>query len=147
MRSHTLQPDWSVRHHPSQEHLGGLRHHNVPLCPSTWASGCWGRPFYNFSTADTSVCLILGNGDSGPWCFSSWPSNFLSVPFILWLICATSTLLPPSSLWKHLPNLSVPLQPFRVITSSLYSLQKWVTCWKSHGVQISCLRFEPRSKV
>ena len=35
------------------------------------ASGCRGRPFYNFSTADTSVCLILGSGDSGARCFSS----------------------------------------------------------------------------
>ena len=83
MRSHTLQSDWSARHCPSQGWLWGLRHHNVPLCPSTWVSGCWGRPWYSFLTPDTSVCLILGSGDWGAWCFFSWPSDFLSVPFIL----------------------------------------------------------------
>ena len=40
MRSHTLQTDWSARHSPSQWCLWGLRHHNVPLCPSTCVSGC-----------------------------------------------------------------------------------------------------------
>ena len=104
MRSHTLQSDWSARHSPSQWWLWGLRHHNVPLCPSTWVSGCWGRPWYNFLTPDTSVCLILGSGDSGAWCFFSWPSDFPSVPFILWLICPPSTLLPPPSLYEPLPN-------------------------------------------
>lgn len=113
MRSHTLQSDWSARHSPSQWWLWGLRHHNVPLCPSTWVSGCWGRPWYNFLTPDTSVCLILGSGDSGARCFSSWASNFLSVPFILWLICATSTLLPPSSLYKDLPNPFCPTSAFQ----------------------------------
>ena len=48
MRSHTLQSDWSARHYPSQWWLGGLRHHNAPLGPSTWASGCWGRRWYSF---------------------------------------------------------------------------------------------------
>ena len=48
VRSHTLQSDWLARHYPSQWWLGGLRHYNVPLCPSTWASGCWGRPWYSF---------------------------------------------------------------------------------------------------
>ena len=105
---------WLVSEAPPQPIASwGLRHHNVPLCPSTWASGCRGRPFYNFSTADTSVCLILGSGDSGARCFSSWASNFLSVPFILWLICATSTLLPPSSLYKDLPNPFCPTSAFQ----------------------------------
>ena len=87
MRSHTLQSDSSSRHSPSQWWLWGLRHHNVPLCPSTCVSGCWGWPWYNFLTPDTSVCLILGIGGSGAWCFFSWPSDFPSVPFILWRIC------------------------------------------------------------
>ena len=82
MRSHTLPSDWSTRHSPSQWWLWGLRHHNVPLCPSTCVSGCWGRSWYNFLTPDTSVCLILGCGDSGPWCFFSCPSEFPSVPFL-----------------------------------------------------------------
>ena len=63
MRSHTLQSDWSARHSPSQWWLWGLRHHNVPLCPSTWVSGCWGRPWYIFLTPDTSV------SDSREWWF------------------------------------------------------------------------------
>ena len=83
MRSHTLQSDWSARHSPSQWWLWGLRHYKAPLCPSTWVSGCWGRPWYYFLTPDPSVCLILGRGDWGAWCFFSWPSDFLSVPFIL----------------------------------------------------------------
>ena len=83
MRSHNLQSDWSARHSSSQWRLWGLRHDNVPLCPSTWVSGCWGRPWYYFLTPDPSVCLILGSGDWGAWCFFSWPSDFLSVPFIL----------------------------------------------------------------
>ena len=69
MRSHTLQSDCSSRHSPSQWWLWGLRHHNVPLCPSTWVSRCWWRPWYNFLTPDTSVCLLLGGGDSGAWYF------------------------------------------------------------------------------
>ena len=104
MRSHTLQSDWSARHSPSQWWLWGLRHHNVPLCPSTWVSGCWGRPWYNLLTPDTSVCLILGCGESRAWCFFSWSSDFPSVPCILWLICPPSTLLPPPSLYELLPN-------------------------------------------
>ena len=83
MRSHTLQSDCSSRHSPSQWWLWSLRHHNVPLCPSTWVSGCWGRPSYNLLTPDTSVCLILGCGDSGAWYFFSWLSDFPSVPLIL----------------------------------------------------------------
>ena len=104
MRSHTVQSDWSARHSPSQWWLWGLRHHNVPLCLSTWVSGCWGRPWYNFLTPDTSVCLILGSGDSGACCFFSWPSDFRSVTFILGLICPPSTLLLPPSLYELLPN-------------------------------------------
>ena len=104
MRSHTLQSDWSAGHSPSQWWLCGLRHHNVPLCPSTWVSGCWGRPWYNFLTSDTTVCLILGSGVSEAWCFLSWPSDFPSVPFIFWLICPPSTLLTPPFLYEPLPN-------------------------------------------
>ena len=104
MRSHTLQSDWSARHSPSQWWLLGLRYHNVPLCPSTCVSGCWGWPWYNFLTPDTSVCLILGSGDSGAWCFFPWPSGFPSVTFILWLICPLSTLLPVPSLYEPLPK-------------------------------------------
>ena len=63
MRSHTLQSDWSARHSPSQWWLWSLRHHNVPLCPSTWVSGCWGSPWYNFFTPDLCV------SDSGEWWF------------------------------------------------------------------------------
>ena len=120
MRSHTLQSDWSARHSPSQWWLWSLRHHNVPLCPSTWVSRCCGRPWYNFLTPDTSVCLILGSGDSGAWCFSSWPSDFPSVPFILWLICPPSILLALPSLYEPLPNtfhpISAPQSP--QVTSS-----------------------------
>ena len=104
MRSHTLQSDWSARYSPCQWWHWGLRHHNVPLCPSTWVSGWRWRPWYNFLTPDTSVCLILGSGDSGAWYFFSWPSGFLSVPFILWHVCLPSTLLPPPSLYEPLPN-------------------------------------------
>ena len=104
MSSHSLQSHWSVRHCPSQWWLWGLRHHSVPLCPSTWVSGCWGRPWYNFLTLDPFMCLIVGSGDSWTWCFFSWPSDFPSVPFILWLICPPSTLLPPSSLYEPRSN-------------------------------------------
>ena len=104
MRSHTVQSDWSARHSPSQWWLWGLRHHNVPLCLSTWVSGCWGRLWYNFLTPDTSVCLTLESGDSGACCFFSWPSDFRSVTFILGLICPPSTLLLPPSLYELLPN-------------------------------------------
>ena len=104
MRSHTLQSYWSARHSPSQWWLWGLRHHNVPLCPSTCVSGCWGRSWYNFLTPDTCVCLILGCGDSGAWCFFSWPSEFPSVLFFLWLICPPSTFLPVPSLYEPLPK-------------------------------------------
>ena len=104
MRSHTFQSDCSARHSSSQWCFWGLRYHNVPLCPSTWVSGCWGRPWYNLLTPDTSVCLILGCGDSGAWCFFSWLSDIPSVPFILWLICPPSTLLPTPSLYEPLPN-------------------------------------------
>ena len=103
MRSHALQSDWSARYSPSQWWLCGLRHHNVPLCPSTWVNGWWGRPWYNFLTPDTSMCLILGCVDSGAWCFFSWPTDYPSMPFILWLICPPSTLLPPPSLYEPLP--------------------------------------------
>ena len=81
MKSHTLKSDWSARHSPSQWWLWSLRHHSVPLCPSTWVSGCWGRLWYNFLTPDPSMCLILGSGDSGAWCFFSWLSDFPSVPY------------------------------------------------------------------
>ena len=104
MRSHSLQSDWSDRYSLSQWWLWGLRHHNVPLCQSTWVSGCWWRPWYSFLTPDTSVCLMLRSGDSGAWYFFSWPSDFLSVPFILWRVCPSSTLLPPPSLYELLPN-------------------------------------------
>ena len=104
MRSHSLQSDWSDRYSLSQWWLWGLRHHNVPLCQSTWVSGCWWRPWYSFLTPDTSVCLMLRSGDSGAWYFFSWPSDFLSVPFILWRVCPPSTLLPPASLYELLPN-------------------------------------------
>ena len=104
MSSHTLHSDWSDRHSPLQWWLWGLRHHNVPLCPSTWVIGCWGRPWYNLLTPDISVCLILGSGVLGAWCFFSWPSDFPSVPCILWLICPPLTLLPPPSLYELLPN-------------------------------------------
>ena len=121
MRSHTLQFDWSARHCPSQWWLWGLGHHKVPLCPSTWASGCWGRPWYNFPTPDTSVCLILVSGDSGAWCFFSWPSDFLLVPFILWFICPPSILLPPPSLYEPLPNTFHPISALQspLVTSTL----------------------------
>ena len=120
MRSHALQSDWSARYSPSQWWLWGLRHHNVPLFPSTWVNGWWGRPWYNFLTPDTSMCLILGCVDSGAWCFFSWPTDYPSMPFILWLICPPSTLLPPPSLYEPLtntfPSKSVP-QNHLVISS------------------------------
>ena len=121
MRSHTLQSDWSARHSPSQWWLWALRHHNVPLCPSTWVSGCWGRPWYSFPTGDTSVCLILGSGDSGAWCFFLWPSDFPSVSFILWIICPPSTVLPPPSLYEPLPNTFHHISALQspLVTSSL----------------------------
>ena len=135
MRSHTLQSDWSARHSSSQWRLWGLRHDNVPLCPSTWVSGCWGRPWYNFFTLDTSVCRILGSGDSGAWCFFSWPSNIPSVPFILWLICPPSTLLPPPSLYESLPNTfqskSVPQS--RLIISSFDHPLPSGDSWEAYG--------------
>ena len=62
MRGHTLQTDFLARNSPSQWWLWGLRHHNVPLCPSTWVSGCWRRPWYTFSPL-TPLC------DSGEWLF------------------------------------------------------------------------------
>ena len=104
MRIQTLQSDCSSMHSSSQWWLWGIRHHNVPLCPSTEVRGCWGIPWYNFVTADTFVCLILGSGDLGAWCFFSWPSDFPSASFILWLICPPSTLLPPPSLYELQPN-------------------------------------------
>ena len=125
MRSHALQSDWSARYSPSQWWLWGLRHHNVPLCPSTWVNGWWGRPWYNFLTPDTSMCLILGCVDSGAWCFFSWPTDYPSMPFILWLICPPSTLLPPPSLYEPLPitfhSKSVPPSCL-VISSFAHSL-------------------------
>ena len=128
MRSHTLQSDWSARYSPCQWWHWGLRHHIVPLCPSTWVSGCWWRPWYNFLTPDTSVCLILGSGDSGARYFFSWPSDFLSVPFILWRVCPPSRLLPPPSLYESLPNTfpskSVP-QNRLVISSFDNPLPSW----------------------
>ena len=128
VRSHTLQYDWLAMQFPSQWWLWGLRHHNVPLRPSTWVSGCWGRPWYNFLTPDTSVCLILGSGDSGAWCFFLWPSDFPSVPFILWLICPPSRFLPPPSLYELLPNTfhskSIP-QSHLVISTFDHPLLVW----------------------
>ena len=73
MRSHTLQSDWSARHSPSQWWLWALRHHNVPLCPSTWLSGCWGRPWYNSHPWHHCV------SDSGEW----W---FRGMVFLLWTL-------------------------------------------------------------
>jgi len=115
MRSHTLQSDWSARHCPSQWWLWSLRHHNVPLCPSTWVSGCWGRPCSNFPTPDTSVCLIMGSGDSGAWCFFSWPSDFPFVPFILWLICPSSTLCLLHPCMNLYQTLFTPFQNLRLL--------------------------------
>ena len=107
MRSHTLQSDWSTRHSHSQWWLWGLRHHSVLLYISTWVSGCWGRLWYRVLTPDTSVCLIWGSGDSGAWCFFSWPSDFPSVLFILWLICLFNT--PASSIpvWTSIKHFSL----------------------------------------
>ena len=72
------------------------------------------------------MCLILGSGDSGAWCFFSWPSDFPSVPFILWLICPTSTL--HTSVYQPLPNIfhskSVP-QSHLVISSFDHPLPSW----------------------
>ena len=124
-RSHTLQSYWSTGHSPSQWWLWGLRHHNVPLCPSTWVSGCWGRPWYNLLTPDTSVCLILVSVVSGAWCFFSWPSDFLSVPFIVWLICPLSTLLPPP--WTSTKHFS--LQIFSSESSSHYIFRLPFSYW------------------
>ena len=122
MRSHTLQSDWSVRHHPSQQHLGGLRHHNVPLCPSTWASGCWESHFIT-SPLLTPLCVwfwgmvIQGHGVS-PHDLQT-PFQF-PLSFDLFVALQHSCLLHPSV--NIFQTLSVPLQPFRVITSSLAHL-------------------------
>ena len=110
MRSHTLQSDWSARYSPSQWWLWGLRYHNVPLCQSTWVSGCWWRRWYSFLTPDTSVCLILGSGDSGAWYFFSWPSTFFQCPlfFDVYVPLQHSCLLHPCmNLYQTLfpPNL------------------------------------------
>ena len=74
------------------------------------------------------MCLILGSGDSGAWCFFSWPSDCPSVPFILWLLCPPSTLLLPPSLYQPLPNIfhskSVP-QSQLVISSFDHPLPSW----------------------
>ena len=133
MRSHTLQSDWSARYSPSQWWLWDLRYHNVPLCQSTWVSGCWWRPWYSFLTPDTTVCLMLWSGDSGAWYFFSWPSHFLSVPFILWRVCPPSTLLPPPSLYEPLPNTfpskSVPQS--RLVISSFDNLLHSGGSWGS----------------
>ena len=62
---------------------------------------------YHFPNPDTSVCLILGSGDSGAWCFFSWPSDFPSVPFILTYMFAFNTHDSSIPLWtseKHFPS-------------------------------------------
>jgi len=97
MRSHTVQSDWSARHSPSQWWLWGLRHHNVPLCPSTWVSGCWGTHDTTFSPL-TPLCvwiwgvLIQGHGVS-----SHDPQTFLQCPlfFDLYVPLQHSCLLHP----------------------------------------------------
>ena len=124
---------WSARHSPSQCWLWVLRHHNVPLCTSTWISACWGRPRYNFLTPDTSVCLILWSGDSGAWCFFSWLSDFPSVPFILWRVCPPSRLLPPPSLYESLPNTfpSKSVPQCRLVISSFDNLLHSGGSWGS----------------
>ena len=80
MRSHNLQSDWSARHSSSQWRLWGLRHDNVPLCPSTWVSVCWGGHDTTFSPL-TPLCVwfwgvvIQGHGVS-----SHDPQTFLQCP-------------------------------------------------------------------
>ena len=138
MRSHTLQPDWSVRHHPSQEHLGGLRHHNVPLCPSTWVSGCKGGHDTTFSPL-TPLCVwfwrvvIQGHGVS---CHD--PQTFLQCPlfFDLYVPLQHSCLLHPCmNLYQTLfiPNvfprvvLSFPLSPTLFLVGVLEGLKELKT--------------------
>ena len=97
MRSHTLQSDWSARHSPSQWWLWGLRHHNVPLRPSTWVSGCKGGHDTTFSPL-TPLCVwfwrvvIQGHGVS---CHD--PQTFLQCPlfFDLYVPLQHSRLLHP----------------------------------------------------
>ena len=97
MRSHTLQSDFSARNSPSQWWLCGLRHHNIPLCPSTWVSGCWRRPWYTFASL-TPLCVwfwgvvIQGHGAS-----SHDPQTFLPRPlfFDLYVPLQHSCLLHP----------------------------------------------------
>ena len=97
MMGHTLQTDFLARNSPSQWWLWGLRHHNVPLCPSTWVSGCWRRPWYTFSPL-TPLCVwfwgvvIQGHGVS-----SHDPQTFLQCPlfFGLYVPLQHSCLLHP----------------------------------------------------
>ena len=97
MRSHNLQSDWSARHSSSQWRLWALRHHNVPLCPSTWVSGCWGGHDTTFSPL-TPLCVwfwgvvIQGHGVS-----SHDPQTFLQCPlfFDLYVPLQHSCLLHP----------------------------------------------------
>ena len=107
----------SILKRKQRRHTDGKQAHEKVLNISNYSCYC---------CFVTNLCLILGSGDSGPWCFSSWPSIFLSVPFILWLICATSTLLPPSSLWKHLPN---PFCPTSAFQSNHFISSPPSACW------------------
>ena len=97
MRSHTLQTDWSARYSPSQWWLWGLRHHNVPLCPSTWVSGCWGRPWYNFLTPIPLCVWFWGVVIQGHGVSSHDPQTFLQCPlfFDLYVQLQPSCILHP----------------------------------------------------
>ena len=87
MRGHTLQSHWSARNSLSQCWLWGLRLHNIPLCPSTWVSVCWGGHDTTFSPL-TPLCVwfwgvvIQGHGVS-----SHDPQTFLQCP-LFFDLCA-----------------------------------------------------------
>ena len=127
-RSHTLQSDWSARHSPSQWCLGELditMYHFAHQHGLVDAKG--GHDITYPILTPPSVCLILGSGDSGTWCFFSWPSDFPSAPFILWLICLPSTLLTLPSLYEPLKNTFHPTSEIQA--SSHFNSGPPSSCW------------------
>ena len=80
MRSHTLQSDWSARYSPSQWWLWGLRHHNVPLCPSTWVMGADGGHDTAFSPLIPLCVWCCGVVIQGHGISSHDPQTFFQCP-------------------------------------------------------------------
>ena len=86
MRSHTLQSDWLATHSPSNGGFGVLNITMNQCAHQHWLVGAEAGHDTTFSPLTPLFVWFWGAVIQGNGVFS-WPSDFPSVPFILWCIC------------------------------------------------------------